>query len=120
VTSPFLKTETISRAIECFVNKVVESETNDSLFTVTDSYKRYYFNEIPVNHDGQMLTTQLLQPIQEENSLFYLFSKSSFRKHENRIGRRPYFFKTDEFEAWDIDTEFDFLIAQKLIANVSI
>jgi len=120
VTSPFLKRGTISSAIECFLNNVVKKEANDSLFSVTDSYKRYYFKEKPVNHDGRMLTTQFLHPIQEENSLFYLFSKSNFLTNQNRIGHQPIFYKTDEFEAWDIDTEFDFIIAQKLITNVSI
>ena len=118
VTSPFLKSSTISQAIECFINRVVENRMNDSLFSVTESYKRYYFDGEPINHDGHMLTTQFLQPILEENSLFYLFSKTCFYKNRNRIGSRPHFFTTDEYEAWDIDTEFDFLIAQKLISHV--
>ena len=88
----------------------------DSLFSVTECKQRYYdVNQNPINHDPLvLLNTQNLTPIYEENSCFYFFSKKSFRIHKNRIGSHPQLYVLSKIESYDIDTEEDFLIAEKV------
>jgi CMP-N-acetylneuraminic acid synthetase len=69
----------------------------------------------PVNHDPEiLLCTQDLPPIYEENSCLYIFSEETLVKRQNRIGKRPLLFEIDRLEAWDIDEELDFEIAEYL------
>ena len=44
----------------------------------------------------------------------YLFSRDSLNGYKNRIGGRPMMAELDKTEAWDIDTETDFTVAEML------
>jgi len=112
-TNPLLRTETISRAIQLFLDS---RSTYDSLFSTTKLQVRLWDNQArPVNHDpGILLRTQDLPPIYEENSCLYIFSEETLVKRQNRIGKRPLLFEIDRWEAWDIDEELDFEIAEYL------
>jgi CMP-N-acetylneuraminic acid synthetase len=113
-TNPLLTTETIDRAIELYFRNL---GTCDSLFAVTRHNARFYWKDgNPINHDPQeMLRTQDLPPILEENSNLYIFSKESFKQSDNRrIGLKPYLFEMNKLEAIDIDEEEDFLLAELL------
>lgn len=109
-TNPLLRTETIDRAIEAFFNQT----THDSLFSVTPLYTRLYWPDgTPANHDpNDLIRTQDLEPIYEENSCLYIFSRHAFQKRENRLGGSPMMFPIDRLEAVDIDDESDFLFAE--------
>jgi N-acylneuraminate cytidylyltransferase len=113
-TNPLLKTETIDRAIEAFFRQ----NKYDSLFSVTELHTRLYWAEgTPVNHDpSELIRTQDLEPIYEENSCLYIFSRESFNTKKNRIGKSPMMFPIDRFEAVDIDEEYDFLLAESLLS----
>jgi len=112
-TNPLLKTETIDRAIETFFRQ----NMSDSLFSVTELHTRLYWTEgTPLNHDpSNLIRTQDLEPIYEENSCLYIFSRASFETKKNRIGESPMMFPIDRFEAVDIDEEYDFLLAETLL-----
>jgi len=112
VTNPLLRTETIHRAILAFLEK--EQEGFDSLFGVNRIQTRLYREDgTPVNHDpSELLPTQDLPPVYEENSLLYLFTPGSFAKREARIGSKPFLFETPRLESIDIDDEFQFRIAE--------
>jgi CMP-N-acetylneuraminic acid synthetase len=114
-TNPLLRPQTITAAIEAFLG----SSEHDSLFSVTRLQRRLwdaYGNA--VNHDpDQLLRTQDLSPIYEENSNLYIFSKTILEERRNRIGYRPLMFEIDRIEAWDIDEEQDFHIAETLCAE---
>ena len=114
-TNPLLRTQTIGAAIEAFL----DSQHHDSLFSVTRLQRRLWDAEgRPVNHDpGQLLRTQDLPPIYEENSCLYIFTRSNLESRLNRIGERPLMFEIDRIEAWDIDDEQDFHIAEILYAT---
>jgi CMP-N-acetylneuraminic acid synthetase len=58
------------------------------------------------------MRTQDLTPVFEENSCIYIFSKDGMEKSHNRIGKKPLMFEMNPIEAWDIDEEFDFRIAE--------
>ncbi len=112
-TNPLLKTETISKAIDTYLNK----PDFDSLFSVTRLYKRLYDSQgQAINHDPNiLLRTQDLPPIFEENSNIYIFTKETLLARKNRIGSKPIMFEIDSIEAWDIDDEIDFTIAEILL-----
>lgn len=111
-TNPLLKTETLDLAIEKMI-LVTENGENDSVFSVSKTQKRFYNDDAtPMNHDPKMLTTQHLNPIYEENSCFYLFTKSSFEKAQGRIGNKPFMFEINKIESIDIDEPEDFIIAE--------
>jgi CMP-N-acetylneuraminic acid synthetase len=115
VTNPLLKVKTINKAIESFF----ENKKNyDSLFGVTKVQKRFWRKDgNPINHMiSDEPTTQNLEPYFEENSCFYIFSKNSFIKHQNRIGDNPKLFEVSKIEAWDIDDEEDLMIAKSLLS----
>ncbi|PZV28034.1 MAG: acylneuraminate cytidylyltransferase [Snowella sp.] len=114
-TNPLLRPETISKAIDLFLN----SPDHDSLFTVTRLQTRFYDADgKAINHDPSiLLRTQDLPPVFEENSNLYIFSEKVLREKNNRIGYNPLLFEMDRDEAWDIDEEIDFRVAEFLYLN---
>jgi CMP-N-acetylneuraminic acid synthetase len=111
-TNPLLKAETISKAIELYLN----NPNYDSLFAVTRLQTRLYnASGKAINHDPEvLLRTQDLPPVYEENSNLYIFTRDTLIKHKNRIGKQPLMFAIDRDQAWDIDEEVDFRIAELL------
>lgn len=112
-TNPLLKTETISQAIEKFKNQVVY----DSMFSVTKLQTRLYWKDVkPINHNpNELIRTQDLPPVFEENSNFFIFTKNSFKNAENkRIGKKPMMFEMDKLESVDIDEPQDFILAETI------
>ena len=113
-TNPLLLSETISAAINTFLKKY---PANDSLFSVTSLHTRLYDSDgQPVNHNpAELLRTQDLPPIYEENSCLYIFTRDTLVSRNHRIGESPFMFSIDPVEAWDIDEELDFKIADFLM-----
>jgi CMP-N-acetylneuraminic acid synthetase len=113
-TNPILLTKTIDSALEKFFT-LKKKNKYDSIFSVTRTQKRFYDqNSLPLNHDPNMLVTQHLNPIFEENSCFYIFSKESFLSNSSRIGFRPFMYEIDKIESIDIDDKDDFIIAEAI------
>lgn len=115
-TNPLLLAATIERAIGAFAES---RPAHDSLFSVTPRRARYWAPDgTPVNHDpDRLLRTQDLAPLLEENSCLYLFSREGLLERRNRIGDRPLLFEMDPREAWDIDDESDFEIAEMMFRH---
>lgn len=109
-TNPLLTAATMEQAVEDYFQG---QSFHDSLFSVTPLRKRFYWADgRPVNHDPhQMIKTQDLPVIYEENSCLYLFSRTSFSRTNGRIGERPRLFPINPLEALDIDEEEDFRLA---------
>ena len=115
-TNPLVKTDTIDRAVETYFENL---ENHDSLFSVTPVQKRFFWEDgRAINHDPQnLIKTQELPFIYEENSCIYIFSRKVFEEVGNRIGRCPMMFPMDPCESVDIDEPFDFSIAEALMAE---
>jgi CMP-N-acetylneuraminic acid synthetase len=115
-TNPLLRSETVSRALADLWSRVPQC---DSLFSVTRMQTRLWWDaQRAVNHDpAVLLRTQDLPPVYEENSNLYVFTADSLRQHGNRIGGAPVMFEIDRMEAWDIDEELDFEIAEFLYSR---
>jgi CMP-N-acetylneuraminic acid synthetase len=117
-TNPLLRVETLDKAIETYFENL---DKYDSLFSVTRVQTRFYDkNANPINHDSkELLRTQDLEPLYEENSNFYIFSKESFKNAGNRrIGLKPQIFEVNKLEAVDIDEPEDFILAEILYQNM--
>jgi len=113
-TNPLLKPETISRGMQTFLK---DYPAYDSLFSVTRLQTRLYDQHgQAINHNpAQLLQTQDLPPVYEENSCLYLFTRETLLKHGHRIGPSPLMFEIEADEAWDIDEELDFAICDFLM-----
>lgn len=114
-TNPLLSVGTVGRAIRELMARYPE---RDSLFSVTRLQTRLWdARSRPLNHDpSQLLRTQDLPPVFEENSCIFLFSGEQLRSTGNRIGAAPILFEMDRLEAVDIDEEADFVMAECLYA----
>lgn len=114
-TNPLLSKSSVERAIEKY--KDGRAMNYDSLFTVNELQTRLYDTDCkPLNHNPrELVRTQDLEPVYEENSNLYVFSKDSFSATQSRIGLRPAMLVTDAMESTDIDTPADWEIAEALI-----
>lgn len=113
-TNPLIRTESINDALAKF--KQYHSSC-DSIFSVTKLQTRLYFEDgKPINHNPQeLIRTQDLPPVFEENSCFFIFTKESFyQSGMKRIGKKPKMFEINKLEAVDIDEKEDFIIAESL------
>lgn len=113
-TNPLLKTDTISDAIQAFKNNYPKL---DSLFSVTRWQTRFYDKDgNAVNHNPrELIQTQDLPPMYEENSCIYIFTRGNLVAKRHRISNHPLMFEIPRLEAVDIDEESDFQIADILM-----
>ena len=113
-TNPLLKAETISDAIQAFNNNYPKL---DSLFSVTRWQTRFYDKDgNAVNHNPkELLQTQDLPPMYEENSCIYIFNRENLIAKRHRISDNPLMFEVPRLEALDIDEESDFQLANILM-----
>lgn len=117
-TNPLLKAQTVDAAIEHYFNCIEKGF--DSVFGVTKFHSRFYWVDgKAINHNpAELIRTQDLPPIFEENSNFYIFSRNSFKQAGNkRIGLKPSMFAVNKLEAIDIDDPEDFALALALYNN---
>jgi len=111
VTSPFLKTSTLHKA------RASMKEVHDSVFACTSYQTRFWYRERAVNHDPELLIqTQDLEPVYEENSLFYGFTKE-LALQGKRVGPFAKLFETGVHESMDIDTEEDWQNCLEILAE---
>ena len=113
-TNPLLKPETMSRAIKLLITNY---PTTDSLFSVTRLQTRLYDqNGQAINHNPrELIQTQDLPPVYEENSCIYIFNRANLLTKRHRISDHPLMFEINADEAWDIDEELDFEICDFLL-----
>lgn len=103
-TAPYLQPESIRKCYE----GLVSSEEYDSCFTALSNNGFYWFNKVPVNYrPGILPRSQDMVPVVEETTGMYGISKKSLSKYQCRIGKNPYIYMVNKFEAVDINTEED-------------
>ena len=112
-TNPLLRAETVSAAVAAFLEAY---PAHDSLFSVTRWQTRLYDRHgAAINHNPhELIQTQDLPPVYEENSCIYIFTRENLLKFRHRIGATPLMFEIPALEAVDIDEESDFVIADIL------
>lgn len=114
VTNPLLKVDTINEALTFFAKNLT---TYDSLFSAKMLKTRLYDKNFKdLNHNRfELIPTQDLDPIFEENSCMYFFTLETLFKYRSRIGPNATVYLMDSLESTDIDYENDFLLAEQLI-----
>lgn len=109
-TSPFIRTETIQKALD-----EVLKGGHDSAFSAQRIQTFAWYQGKPVNYNlNDVPRTQDLEPVYVETSAFFIFEKEIFTKHRRRIGFRPYIQEVSDLEAVDIDEPKDYEMAVKL------
>lgn len=110
-TAPFVSVETMR---EC-INAVLSGRF-DSAFCAVKLQDFLWKNGKPLNFDATNIPrTQDLEPIYQETSGIYVFTKDVFLEYKRRIGINPYIKEVSFKEAVDIDTLEDFKIAEFLL-----
>jgi len=112
-TSPFIKSETISKALNSILDK-----GHDSAFSAQRIQTFAWYKGKPINYNiNDVPRTQDIEPIYIETSAFFMFEKEIFTKHHRRIGFNPYIQEVDSIEAVDIDTKEDYEFARKIAGD---
>jgi CMP-N-acetylneuraminic acid synthetase len=114
-TNPLLTPATISDAICAYRGP----GDHDSLFSVTELKTRLFRADgSALNHNpDELIPTQDLPPVYEENSNIYIFTEESFAKRRHRIGVKPKMFAINRGEAVDIDELIDFKLAESMMQD---
>ena len=110
-TAPFITVDTMKQCIEA-----VKSGVYDSAFCAVKLQDYLWQDGEPLNFDATNLPrTQDLEPIYQETSGVYVFTKEVFEKYQRRIGKKPFIKEVSFKEAVDIDNPEDFALAEALI-----
>lgn len=108
-TAPYLQPKSIKTCCE----SLVASEKFDSCFTALINHSFYWLNNMPINYRPDILPrSQDMIPMIEETTGMYGIRREALEKYRCRIGRNPYIHYVDRFEAVDINTEEDLLLAE--------
>jgi CMP-N-acetylneuraminic acid synthetase len=113
-TNPLVRPETFDAGIAAYFEGL---PGHDSVFSVSRLQTRLFWkNGEAINHDpDHLIPTQNLDPVYEENSCFYVFSRASFAATGKRIGRHPAMFPTEHLESVDIDEMHQLVFAEHLL-----
>ena len=110
-TAPFVTVETMMQCIEA-----VKTGEYDSAFCAVKLQDYLWKDGKPLNFDATNVPrTQDLEPIYQETSGVYAFTKEVFEKYKRRIGMKPYIKEVSFREAVDIDNPEDFDLAEVML-----
>lgn len=110
VTSPLIKLETYIEAIDLFFKNNV-----DSLMSVKEIKDFLWFNNKPVNYElNNAPNSQNLPDYFCPTFGIVIVRREKMLRDKNFICGKPFFYKTSQFESVDIDTPFDFELAEFL------
>ena len=113
-TAPFITKETIEKGVE-----IIRNGEYDSVFTVTKLQDFLWKDNKPLNYSLDAIPrTQDLEPLYEETSGLYIYSKELILKEGRRIGYNPFMLEVSKIEALDIDTEDDFFISNAVSSKI--
>lgn len=114
VTSPFVTEKLYDEMIDNYLQNL---EQFDSLMSVTKIQKFIWDKEKPLNYvksKEKWPRTQTIEPIYEINSGAFIADIEVYKSLNDRVGSRPYLYELSNKEAFDIDWEDDFEIAEIL------
>jgi len=112
VTNPLVNTESYINGIKTFREISGRFDSLNSAHLVKEFM---FLDNQPVNYDLlNQPRSQDLPNIYALNFAFSILTKENMIKYKNVIGHTPYMYELTEAESIDIDTEFDFEIAEFL------
>ncbi len=98
---PFLKQETIERAIQMYEEYVINAEERkyDSVFSIKILNRRYYDSDTDFIREDRPNTFV-------EDGILHIFNRTTFLANGNRkVGKKPYSCGIDEIENLAVDSE---------------
>lgn len=108
-TAPYMQAATIKRCTDILTS----SQEYDSCFTALKNNSFYWLNGLPINYRPDILPrSQDIMPVIEETTGLYGISRKALEQYKCRIGRKPYIYYVSKFEAVDINTEEDLILAE--------
>ena len=111
-TNPLIKVETYIDVINSFES--VKSKY-DSINTVSDVKEYLYFNNKPLNFNPKKApNSQNLPNVIKLNFAINILSTKLMAKKKSLVGNKPLFFKINEIEGFDINTDLEFKFADFL------
>ena len=116
-TSPLVKEETYVKIIDSFR---ASKSSNDSINTVTEIKEYLYLDNKPINFDpSKAPNSQNLPEIVKLNFAVNILSKELMFKRKSLIGNKPLFYKLDDIEGFDINSNYEFEFAEYLFKKYS-
>jgi CMP-N-acetylneuraminic acid synthetase len=113
--TPFITSETIDTC----VTRLKNDDSIDCVLGATEVYNRIWFENKEVNHNSHILIgTQSMNPVLAEVP-FCVFRVEAFQREGTRTPQKVAFHIMSPEEAFDIDTELDFKIAEFLYGEFS-
>lgn len=113
-TAPFISKESIQKGLESVV-----SGKYDSSFAAKKLQDFLWMEGKPFNYTlDNIPRTQDLQPIYEETSGFYIYTRDVMTELHRRIGENPFIVEIGEIESIDIDEAEDFIIADAVYNHI--
>tara|TARA_Y100001970_G_C14129123_1_gene800659 strand:+ start:357 stop:1028 length:672 start_codon:yes stop_codon:yes gene_type:complete len=110
-TSPLIKKSTYEKIIKIFKRNKI----HDSINTVTDLKDYLYLKNKPLNFKKEKApNSQDLPDVVKLNFAVNIISKNHMFKKKTLIGNKPFLYKLDEVEGFDINTPLEFKFAEYL------
>ena len=108
--SPFISVDSHNAAIDRFL-----SSEHDSLTSVDIIKNHLWLNRKPLNYRlDNVPNSQDLPDVKRLNYGISIITKESMLKNRSLIGDNPGFYELNHFESVDVDTPFDFFIAEQI------
>lgn len=115
VTSPLIKTLTITEMIKEYKKRCYEDECYDSVNSVHQIKEFLFMNGKALNYDPEnQPRSQDLPEIFAINFGISILAKEKMVLLKNVVGGNPFLFEVSEIESTDIDTLLDFKVAEYL------
>ena len=117
-TNPLVKKETYESMIKLF-----EKEKNnfDSFNSVTEVKEFLILDKKPINFDlSKAPNSQDLPDVIKLNFAINILPTKLMKQKKSLVGNNPNFFKIDQTEAFDINTNYDFTVAEILFKKMFI
>jgi N-acylneuraminate cytidylyltransferase len=112
VTNPLVNTESYINGIKTFYEISGKFDSLNSAHLIKEFM---FLDNQPINYDLlKQPRSQDLPNIYALNFAFSILTKENMVKYKNVVGHTPYMYELTETESLDIDTEFDFEIAEFL------
>ena len=118
VCSPFVSIKSHEEAIELYLNGFYDKKDEikfDSTISVTEVKNHLWLNNKPINYDlNNVPNSQDLPDVVKLNYGITITDKKIMQKYKRVVGNAPAFYKLDEIESQDVDTPFDWLVAEAI------
>ena len=116
-TNPLIREETYIKVINSFEST---KSKYDSINTVSDVKEFLYLNKKPLNFNPKKApNSQNLPNVIKLNFAINILSTKIKKKKKSLVGNKPLFFKINEIEGYDINTNLNFKFAEFLFKKKS-